>query len=188
MRAHEILNELSVPDSRKAAVRRLWDAGYQYMGDGAFASVYAREGDPFVLKLFDNIDTAFPAFVALAMAHQANLHFPRYRGRLMRVAPGYSAVRMERLTPYHYDSSMIGRYMRHRDHLPPPGQRDPNSYTQMQWEDAEEFMEGEPTLKEACDLIIDHLGTQYRIDISDNNLMMRGRTVVIIDPVTPLSW
>jgi hypothetical protein len=179
------LDELSVPRTRDAAVMHLWKAGYDSMGTGAFGSVYAKPGSPFVIKLFDNIDRAFPAFVALAMANQANPHFPRFRGKLFKMSEKYSAVRMERLSVYHYDSTLIRRYMVHRDHLPAPEQRDPESHTQMQWMDALDFMEEYPTLKQAADLIIDNLAPQFRIDISNDNLMLRNRTIVFTDPVAP---
>jgi hypothetical protein len=48
--------------------------------------------------------------------------------------------------------------------------------------DAVDFLEQNPTMKKAVDLI-STLWPEYSLDLKLNNIMMRGRTMVFIDPV-----
>lgn len=176
------LDEISRPASRLDADQVLRRAGYQRLGKGSFGAVYQKPGRPYVLKVISSRDRSYLDFIALARAHSTNPHFPRFYGKLVRVTPEYYGVRMEPLKPYRHDPTTIADYLTLRDY-----QGNPNSYLSMRRDDAFEFMEEYPDLRAACDLIIDNLLTKYPHDIKQDNLMLRGNTIVITDPVKTLN-
>lgn len=180
------LDELSRPADMKDVFTLLAKAGYQQKMEndapGAFGAVWHKPGAPYVLKIFSSSDYAYEAFLKLAMAHQDNPHFPKIFGKLVKITPKYYGVRLEPLTPYKYDSTTIRRYTRYRNYMH-NADVDPNSIVAMEYEDCLEFLYEYPQLKEALDLIIDGLLDIYGNDISNKNLMMRGKTIVITDPV-----
>ena len=49
--------------------------------------------------------------------------------------------------------------------------------------DAFDFMQGYPKLEQACDLVIDNLLPKFELDIKRDNIMMRGKTIVLSDPI-----
>ncbi len=174
----ETLTETVRPQTRRLADEVLRRAGYQRLGHGHFGAVYRRPGSSYVLKVFSAKDKAYLDFIALAQNHSDNPHFPKFFGKVVPVTPAYSAVRMEPLTPYRHDPVTIDDYLRLRDY-----HGEPSSYLMLRREDSIEFMEFYPRLREACDLIIDHLLTKYERDIRRDNIMRRGETLVMIDPV-----
>jgi hypothetical protein len=178
MKVNQLITELTRPNTRLQADERLRQAGYSRLARGDFGAVYERPGANFVLKVFANSDAAYLAFLELARAHSDNPHFPKFFGKLVRITPVYSAIRMEKLAPYRGNPSAIDVYLRlsnyYREH--------PNGPSG-EMGDAMEFMEYHPELKAACDLIADNLRPQYQLDIKQSNLMVRGSTIVLIDPV-----
>ena len=172
------LNELARPKTRVQADEILRNAGYSRLGNGAFGAVYRKPGKPYVLKVFTAKDQAYRDFVALAMAHKNNPHFPRFIGNIVHVTPDICAIRMEPLTPYKHNHSLITMYLRWRDYK----SNDPNNFISIELENAKEILT--PKLKKACDLIIDNLMTRYACDLKQENLMMRGSTIVFTDPVS----
>jgi hypothetical protein len=187
------LTELSIPHDREELSLELMVAGYSPLGSGDFADVYHKPGAAYVLKVFEPRDEAYRAFLTLARSHQDNPHFPKIIGKLVNIKNKWFAVRLEKLERYRYDSTLIYRYIRWRDER---GKHDPQGMFAMELEDAFEFMEEYPKLQEACDLIIDNLLTQggqslaghvpdFRQDIRNDNIMMRGNTIVIVDPIVP---
>lgn len=174
------IEEIARPPNRAEADWVLQNAGYRRLGNGSFGAVYQKPGNPYVLKVFTPADKAYLDFLALARAHADNPHFPRFFGKIVPVTPAYSAIRMERLEPYTDDPLLIADYFDLRDWSPD------NNYGAMRRGEAIEYMESHPQLREACDLIMDHLTPKYRIDIKPDNLMLRGKTVVLTDPVADL--
>lgn len=171
------------PVTRTEADRVLRGAGYQRVGCGGYSAVYRKAGQPFVLKVFSTRDHAYRDFLLLARAHAGNPHFPRIVGKVVPVTSTYSAVRMEPLAPYRHDPAAIDDYMRLRDFEAAPG-----GPASLQKADALDLMETLPALREACDLIIDMLLPQYERDIKPENVMLRGSTIVLIDPVKDPSY
>lgn len=180
------LTELSRPEDMKDATAVLKKAGYEQQAandaPGSQGSVWQKPGAPYVLKIFSAGDKAYQAFVQLAMRHQDNPHFPKFFGKMIKVTPKYYAVRIEPLTPYKYNSTLMYRYTKLRNYMAGGGV-DPNSMSAMEYDDCMEFLEEYPKLKEALDLIIDGLLDVFDNDIANKNIMMRGKTIVITDPV-----
>jgi hypothetical protein len=180
MRATDLM-EMTRPKDRWDANEILLGAGYELLGSGSFATVYDKPGLPYVLKLFDGDDKAYMAFAMLTKQHP-NIHFPKLMGKPVKVSPGFYAIRMERLEPYRGDPHLFHVYTVNRDR-----KLDPDSYTASQMSDVEEIFYGDPTLKVALDIMIDNLTPQFRFDLWNQNIMMRGSTIVFTDPVANLA-
>lgn len=164
--------EITRPSSRIEVDKLLQSAGYYRIGKGAFAAVYHKLGSSYALKIFDSNDRAYLDFISLVKSNN-NKHFPIFYGKVIKITSTYSAIRMELLNPYKYNEENIRNYMRLRD----SNLSSPNK------EDAIDFMNNNPELKQACDLIIDNLLNKYKQDLKQSNLMSRGNTIVITDPV-----
>lgn len=176
----EILDEITRPAKHEAA-NILRNAGYKLMGEGAFATVYGKPGADHVLKLFFASDTGYMEFVKVVNSN-SNIHFPRFKGKMMRVTDDYYAIRMELLTPVpdnretEYVARTLSNYTRMIKGLAP--------YKQTENEVSEaipEIEEDQPGIIDACSLIAH--GTTKVIDIHNENIMMRGDVIVITDPV-----
>jgi hypothetical protein len=177
MRATEILNEVTRPDDRWIASEILSRSGWHVLGAGSFGSVYDKEGVSYVLKLFDADDTAYRAFLGLIQQHP-NPHFPKIIGKPMAVSKTVYAVRMEKLSRFRGMADLYAHYVRFRDDT----NMDPHGWAASRMSDAEELFYDQPDLKVALDLIHD-LVKRFQPDISPDNIMTRGSTVVFIDPV-----
>src|ERR1700721_2108003 len=93
------INELQMPDRKADAILALKQADWHILGDGSYATVFMKPGIDYVLKLFDSDDTAYADYIKLVLTHP-NPHFPRFKGKLVKVTTKYYAVRMEKLNPY----------------------------------------------------------------------------------------
>lgn len=177
------LQEFTRPHDMDAADAVLIKAGYKHLGSGAYANVYHKPGKPYVLKVFTVFDTAYQAYVKLVQTHP-NIHFPKFYGKLIRVTDTYYAIRTEHLERYdeiadkERSVAVICRYLYYCAQPP----RNPEQ--QEKFEVATKWMEEHPTLKEACDIIAKNLLPKFNEDIHRNNIMMRGDTIVLTDPVS----
>jgi hypothetical protein len=175
------LTELSRPVFIDEVDPILKKAGWTRVGSGYYASVYAKEGVNYVLKLFSNHDKGYIDFLKLVQQHP-NKHFPTLRGLPRRITSGYTAVRMEKLLPAGYgdDVPSLGVYLLCRD----TGPYAKNQYQVKAYEHVVEYLQSQPELKRALDLIIDNLLPKYNEDLHSENFMKRADgTLVIIDPV-----
>lgn len=102
-----VLTEFTRPSYQDAVVR-LRNAKYEKIGYGWFADVFAKIGDPYVLKLYSTGDIGYAGFLKFAMDNQDDQHVVRIKGKPMRINDEYSAVRLERLKTN--GRIMIGEY------------------------------------------------------------------------------
>lgn len=174
------LDELSRPNEMEDAEPILLRAGWEIAGQGYYGSVYCKEGADYVLKLFDSRDRAYLAFLKLIKEHP-NPHFPKILGKLVKITPYYWAVRMEMLNAIPKDAPNLGVYLISLRH---EVSREKNEYQYEAYLKVIAYLEGQPRLKEALDLINEHLLDRYRQDLHMENFMARpDGTLVIIDPV-----
>jgi hypothetical protein len=176
------LSEFTKPSTKKNAEAILLNAGYKRLGSGCFADVYHKEGASYVLKLFVPADKAYLDYIKLVQANP-NEHFPKFVGKLIRVTPDYYAIRTELLEPFIYDKEtekkidMIGGYL-YFSKIPPTRPEKIETFKIIQ-----KWMNKNSSLKDACDLIAKRLLKKYHEDVSANNIMLRGNTIVLTDPV-----
>ena len=180
----EMLDEISRPPSRYEAEHVLKQAGYKKLGQGVYADVYAKPNENTVLKLFNNEDTAYQDFVYVTISNP-NPHFPKFKGKMMKVTDDYSAIRMERLTPLP-DNSETAAYAKKISHYTTIMQSKAGRAARMDTEeimrDIDEIEKDQPGIKYACAIIGHNLKGEI-IDIHNENIMMRGNVLVITDPV-----
>lgn len=159
----KLLSELTVPKNYTSASVLLMQAGYRSLGYGAYGGVFQKPGANYVLKIFRNCDRAYMDFVKLAVANP-NPHFPKFYGKLVRINSKYSAIRMECL-----------------DFVVKNDWRRIKTYLVLDDDDGADI---DRDMLIACDLIKEYLLPKYTIDIKGSNVMYRGLTPVITDPVS----
>jgi len=137
------------------------------------------------LKIFQSRDKAYIDFIKMVLANP-NIHFPKFRGRLIKINNFYYAVRMEKLktTRSTKISGIIDEYLRYgRDMLEYGEERKKQIERYETYKNILKYFEKEPELKKACDIIISNLFPKYYNDVHDSNIMKRGSTIVLTDPV-----
>ena len=106
MKITEITRPVDIRDARSILARY----GYGQLGSGVYGTVFAKENEPFVLKLFDDQDTAYLQFLKLILrVHDP--HFPVVKGKPIRVNDRYWAVRLERLEPIEGSNTELHRFI-----------------------------------------------------------------------------
>lgn len=173
------LMELTFPSTIQDAGEILKKYGYKRIGvtGTAYARVYHKEGENSVLKLYDSNDYAFTKFVNFCIQHP-NEHLPKFGKRSIEI-PGteYHAVRMEMLKEGKYydltEAAKIFSYMAGSGYY-----------------DDEDFLDwkgSNHTLFLAFRMLINAFSgdSTVQFDLHANNFMMRGDTIVIIDPLLP---
>lgn len=178
MRLSDLLNEITLPATNKSAAVELGNHGYSKIGAGSFAQVMAKPDSPYVVKLFRKDDAAYLAYLHLIQTHR-NEHFPIIYGKPVlikdRLTP-YYAVRVEKLVPLktnpNYDI-IIDDLVSAKYHLIDYGTI------------PVEFYEKHPSLAQAMYLIYTKIVEPRHgyFDIKVENIMLRGSTIVLADPV-----
>jgi hypothetical protein len=190
----QIVQEITRPSSIDEAAKVLQKYGYERIGEGYWASVFSKPGDPLVLKLFDSEDAGYYTFLNLATTHQ-NKHFPKFKGKVMNVTDEYRAIRMEKLNPLsgswnERDIVLMAINnaieMRTRNIFNTSEEYFKLEYGNKYYVDNSEkqvFLDNEELL-EACILIGEHWDGTLAIDIHSDNVMERNDgTIVITDPL-----
>lgn len=151
------------------------EQGFHILGSGVAGIAFEKEGYPWVFKLFHD-DDGYVEFFNYAKAHQNNPHVPRTKGGIMKLTSdplqgNLYLVRIERLHP-----------------LPIPLQQDkiiqlicslsfPDEFVPaIQKDIARQYPDIIPVIK-------DILNSSHAVDFSIGNLMLRGKTLVITDPL-----
>jgi hypothetical protein len=166
------IDEITLPDSLDQAYQVLTNAGYEYMGGGDYSGVFKKPGANYVLKFFSAEDDAYLAFIDLVQ-HNPSPHFPKFYGKLVPVTDRFYAIRMEILRPA--DGSFARQIQNYID----PDDED-------EYQDALEYMTDD--LRHACDLVRELADSGYELDLMTKNIMLRGSTPVIIDPVGTIGY
>lgn len=171
--------------------------GYEILGSGAYADVYAKPGEKFVIKTVGNED-CYVDFVSL-LSRNMNPHLPRvgkirtFVDRSSRNNPiTWFIIPIERLTPVdirkHIQREDVMFAMAASIILNP--RHDHMSYfirpmlPKSPHEIYEELKDKFPKLVEAIEFVSTNFNNKCEIDIHDENIMFRGDTLVIIDPVS----
>lgn len=156
--------------------KMLRQKGFSSLGSGTFASVFTHPGINYAIKIFSD-DPAYMAYVRFALAHQDNPHVPKFRGKFMKIDDHHYAVRMELLTTIDWDrAQQICRCIR--------------AYVlrNSSWFDCEEEFEYDPAFAQVAQGIADIIKKNgFELDIHPGNIMTRGNTFVVTDPLIALS-
>lgn len=167
-------------ETRVSIGDRLRSLGFKKIGERSkYAGIYEHPNLSYVVKVFDANDIGYKSFLKVALKHQDNPHFPRFRGKpvALRDTP-VMAIRMEKLTPVSTTLfNELESVLRQADILG--------------WEKYALKIKGVPYILKkypqfasALNLLIP-IKKKYRYMMWDwhkGNIMMRGDCPVIIDP------
>lgn len=169
----EQLDEISRPNSISTAVSFLEKTGWTPLAAGSYARVLTNPKYPYVLKLFHSSDKGYPYFVETVRTHK-NIHFPVFRGNMIRISAQYYAIRMEKLThSYKYGYREIAKTV--EDYII----QNPST----RGEKIMELEKTQPGLIRACDILHDvAVERDLNVDVHSHNIMLRGNVLVITDP------
>lgn len=168
-------------------------AKYEFtrLGKGEFAGVYGKPNSDYIIKLFATEDYGFQEYLNFIRTHQSNPYVPKLKGNLVKVTPSISAVRMERLRPLASDHEK--QLVQHLEHLVHEYHdileywKDPNAHDEIDYDsktlDILRYfpnLRTDANLQEICEYLTQHHGD---VDIHKGNAMMRGKQLVITDPL-----
>jgi hypothetical protein len=199
--ANNVVSEITLPDFRKdlegrgenSAEKKLTNWGYEKAGSGTFADVYTKPGTDKVLKVFDDEDRGYLQFIRFVKKNPSP-NYPVFLSKLIKVSHWIYAIRIEKLTPiggnYHGVSKedlletlrrmarfndwdqMIAEIAERGDKLSQPEIIELLTY----------FKKTQPGLLDAVKLVVNNTKKKTEIDFHDENIMLRGDTIVISDP------
>jgi hypothetical protein len=169
-------------DAMTAFKDKLKAAGWKEIGSGWYAVVFENPKYPYVIKVVNN-NPRYLKFLHLVAQNQSNPFLPKIRGKFIKLNQQTQAVRMEKLTPLlGRDDPALKKYI------------DPNipkelfthwlfkDYDALFSEENKEYLKEKfPQLLQAYNLLVkffDYLDLEYY-----GNIMRRGDTLVITDPV-----
>jgi hypothetical protein len=175
----------------------LYNNGFRALGSGSFGTVWDNPNLPYVLKVFTDQDRAYIDWINTARQHSDNPHMPHFIStKAMRIVPGVVAVRMEKLTRITREayelvkpinalltnsmrtglspSEIVDKLIAKREpDAPEPADNSFYAYTQKY-----------PSFVPALDILNQFVKQSgYRLDVHDENIMMRGPVMVFTDPV-----
>jgi hypothetical protein len=205
-----ILNELFISENRfkgygqddfEEILRR---AGYMPIDGGAgfFSRVHWKNGDPHALKIFFDWDHSYKKFVDFAMRNQGNPHMPKFKnGKIARLNYNHVAIRVELLEPWEHSEDPllvrslhiltdadIGKQLMFSRIDSDGNELASISHQRIEMEHASALehisTHYPPSLLQIIEKMNKELYTDgYTSDFKSDNLMLRGNTLVLIDPV-----
>jgi hypothetical protein len=151
--------------------------GFEHLGSGSNGSAYMYPGYSWVFKIFRG-DDAYLCFIRYVLSNQDNPNLPKIKGGIIQITSDTYLVRLEKLHPLlpgEYDKisvviddmaySLIDRRSYHE-----LSNHQKRSINKFPW--IYKF------LKYWCDNIV------YDLDLRESNIMVRGDTPVLLDPVS----
>jgi hypothetical protein len=180
------LNELSFPKTKREAVTQLEKFGWAVIGEGCYGTVLSHPKHDYVLKLFFTTDEAYTKFIELSMENSQNPHFPKFYRGLVKITEEYRAIRMEKLKPYtgtkiceKIDDMLYKVVQFLCDH---PTQNTKERLLEI----FGKYKTSNVTIELIEAIVIIGLfiyENELENDVYDGNIMWRGKTLVITDPV-----
>lgn len=174
---------LNRPTRTALITKKLESLGYQLgkIGSGAYAEVFKRPQDNYVIKLFTN-DPAYLAYLKFMLSHQNNPHVPKTKGKLIKPFKDYSlyVVRMEVLIPKSWGDADHEELVAQIDRAI-NGEEDAQRALGKKYPHILEIVTGIDKLT-----ALDHPGGNrgFMNDVHEGNIMYRGDgTPVITDPL-----
>jgi hypothetical protein len=151
--------------------------GWTLLGSGMYSLVYANPKFKYILKVFTKDTPGSVEWLHYVKANQNNPFLPRVYGEVTWISRTALAIRMERLTPFVSKTDPVfDKYIDPRIKS--------RSWEEIFDEDNSEFLEEHwPDLAAAFDNIQQYSDYSGDDDLNLSNIMKRGDTLVITDPV-----
>lgn len=157
--------------------RFMEEHGFKTVGRGSYAGVYQKDGYPWLFKVFAH-DPGYLWYVNWAAKHQDNPNVPRIKGLPMRIAPDTYVIRLEKLDKLvRRHGNLTHGYEQLAYLLNGIESMDDLSKEDLQWI-SKEYPGVYDILR-----VIQRAGNRFVVDIHGENIMMRGQTPVIADPL-----
>lgn len=184
MRAHEVITELygtydlrTKPISNLAELEELMQSlGFQVLDGGEYSLVFTREGMDQVVKVYN--DACYDSFIKFCKEHPNNPYLPKFRGNGVRINSKARMIRIERLTPLPRQASGASGPEFAQLQLLYNISKNPNPEDLAMWDLDDE----KKAIIDTFAALRAYISDGCRLDIHDANIMMRGKTPVIIDP------
>lgn len=167
-------------NEQKNLTTHLANLGWTLLGTGHYALVYGNPKYNYVLKVFSAENSDWIKYFNYIRQNQDNPFVPRIKGGLVKLSDTAYAMRMEKLTPLTgYHDPIVRRYI------------DPETYTRHSDVDDIFTDENRPFLLENYPQLLKLWEDIWEVaaqskgnyDIHEENIMKRGNTLVITDPV-----
>ena len=174
-------SKMKTASERDMAMEKLTDyletQGFKHIGQGSFSEIYLKPGYPWMFKLWSH-DPAYLWWITWAAKHQDNPNVPKVKGLPVRIAPGTYVVRLEKLRGL---IRRKGNLSRGYDRLAYLVDRI-ESVDDLSKEDLQWIRSEYPGVYDIL-RVIQKAGSDFVVDLHGDNIMLRGQTPVITDPV-----
>lgn len=171
-KAVEIFDDykITVNEKLKQFSNYMQSNGFEMLGTGISGMAFEKPNYPWIFKIFTD-DNGYLFYFNYSRTNQNNPHVPKVKGRPIKITPNTFLVRVEKLkelSPAMHRSELI------------------DLITSIEWPDdytpelRNIFVKKYPHIVPVLDTII-HSG--YSLDLHTGNLMARGNTIVITDPL-----
>jgi hypothetical protein len=158
--------------------RYLKQYGFKKLKTGSNAIIFSHPKKKYVIKIFGNTDEAYYRFYEFCLRHQDNPHLPKFVGKMVS-KNNFSIVRIERLKPNSIDPKERHKICQTFHTM---------FYNKVSNKNDKLYHIDSPYVKmlyPTMELILNDMDlTRLHSDFGGSDLMMRGQTLVIIDPVS----
>jgi hypothetical protein len=165
------------PEKMGTVTQQLGQLGWHPIGSGYYAQVFEHPNKPYVLKIFVN-DHDYLRYLKIIKANKTNPHVPQIIGNPVKITRTVNAVRLEKLTPLTGDEDPIFKNYVDPD-LPP----ELDYALDTDGENQKFAKKHYPKLVQLMKAIRRYSGLGGDLDLNYHNVMRRGDTLVIIDPL-----
>jgi hypothetical protein len=159
-------------ESFRTLTKALQEQGWERISGGTKSNVYTNFKYPYMVKIFVN-DPEYLRYFKLVKQLQANPHVPKVRGNPVEVGDQGYVVRLEPLIPLDGPTDAIFKH-----YVDPRLQP---TFDNLLSQDNMEFLQ--KNHPQFLDLFDDITDLSSELDWHDGNLMKRGNTLVITDPL-----
>ena len=174
-------SKMKTASERDMAMEKLTDyletQGFKHIGQGSFSEIYLKPGYPWMFKLWSH-DPAYLWWITWAAKHQDNPNVPRVKGLPVKIAPETYVVRLEKLRGL---VPREGNLSKGYDRLAYLVDRI-ESVDDLSKEDLQWIRSEYPGVYDIL-RVIQRAGSDFVVDLHGDNIMLRGQTPVITDPV-----
>lgn len=170
-------DRLSIKHHINTFLEKIYERGFEHtqLGHGVRGIVFERFNDPYVIKIFHR-DPNYLKYIKLAADNQDNPHFPKLRGKPVKIAPDTYAVRMEKLEPITDPTTLPkNSFTLFREVI---GTNEVDDGVTNDW-----IKQYAPKMHELFVKMENVFGGGMLLDLHYGNIMKRKSEIVVIDPV-----
>lgn len=150
--------------------------GFEEVGSGVFGIVYEKQNYPWIFKIFQD-DPAYKRFIEYAMKNQHIPYLPKVKGKLIKINDNTYAIRLEKLSAFnlvlHPELEKLFDILRKSD-----------KSSDIPKKDVEWLESNYPGIVNVLNYLSKDKTDVF--DIHAGNIMLRGKTPVLVDPIINL--